>query len=282
MLTQIKSVTNNKLSFYRTTHNFKNYAEFETIEQFKEYCLWAKANNCKIYILGNGSNTLFTRKNIKSLILKNKLHKKIDMLSKNKIRVSSSTQIRDILKHCFDNSLDSFYYLASVPATIGGALAMNAGRGKKFQRTIYDFVETVDFFDFENNYVKTLTKEEIIRGYRETIFTGIQSKLILSAVFNFREIKLEGNPIAERCIWSKENQDHCAPNCGSVFKESDSSILKNLKGFHINQTSFSSKTSNWIVNKSDSCISILMLIILVKIIHFFKRKIAKVEIIFVD
>lgn len=282
MLSPTKSITSNKLSFYRTTHNFKSYAEFETVEQFKEYCIWAKANNRKIYILGNGSNTLFTRKNVRSLILKNQLHKKIDVLSKNKIRVSSSTLIRDVLKHCFDNSLDSFYYLASVPATIGGALAMNAGRGKKFQRTIYDFVETVDFFDFENNYVKTLTKEEIIRGYRETIFTGIQSKLILSAVFRFTEMELEGNPIAERCIWSKQNQDYSAPNCGSVFKEADSNILKKLRGWNISNASFSSKTNNWILNKSDSYIPLLLLITIAKIIHFIKRKVAKVEVICVD
>ncbi|VEP12235.1 UDP-N-acetylenolpyruvoylglucosamine reductase [Hyella patelloides LEGE 07179] len=282
MLSPIQSITSNKLSYYRTTHNFKNYAEFETLEQFKEYCIWAKANNRKIYILGNGSNTLFARKNIKSLILKNQLHKKIDVLSKNKIRASSSTLIRDVLKYCFDNSLDSFYYLASVPATIGGALAMNAGRGKSFQRTIYDFVETVDFFDFEDNRVKTLTNEEIVKSYRQTIFTGIQSKLILSAVFKFQKIQLEGNPITQRCIWSKENQDYSAPNCGSVFKEADPYILNKLRGWHINKASFSSKTNNWILNKSESYIPLMLLITAAKIIHFLKRKIAKIEIIFVD
>lgn len=71
----IKSITDSNLSFYRSSHYFERYAEFHTIEQFRQYCNWAKANNVKIYILGNGSNTLFVKKNIKSLILKNQMIK---------------------------------------------------------------------------------------------------------------------------------------------------------------------------------------------------------------
>lgn len=278
----IKSITENALSFYRTTHHFEKYAEFYTLEQFREYCDWAKANNTKVYILGNGSNTLFSRKNVKTLILKNKLEKQIDMLPDGKVKVSSSTMIIDILKYCFENSLDSFYYLASVPATIGGALAMNAGRGKHHQLTIYDFVETVDFFDFENNSIRTLSGKEIVKGYRETIFTGIQSCLILGAVFKFHRADLKINPIAERCRWSKKNQDHSAPNCGSVFKESDAELLEKLRGFRIGKSSFSKKTNNWILNKSESPLPLILLITIAKFMHSWKRKTAKLEVILVD
>ena len=282
MITQMRSFTSNKLSYYRTTHCFMNYAEFKTVEEFREYCVWAKYNNRKIYILGNGSNTLFSRKNIRSLILKNHLYQRIESLSNERVKVSSSTLVRDVLKYCYDHSLNSFYYLSSVPATIGGALAMNAGRGKKFQCTIYDFVESVDFFDSDNNCYKTLTKEDIVLGYRETIFTGIRNKLILSVIFNFKMIKFEGNPILERCIWAKQYQDYSAPNCGSVFKEADANILNKIRGWNIKNVSFSSKTSNWILNRSDSPTSILMLITIAKLFHWLKQKVAETEIIFVD
>lgn len=282
MLIKTKFITSNKLSFYRTTHTFKRYGEFGSLEEFKDFYLWAKRNNFKIYILGNGSNTLFVRKNVESLVLKNKLYQTINVISTDTVKVSSSTLIREVLKYCSNNSLSSFYYLASVPATVGGALAMNAGRGQKFKQTIYDFVESVDFYDFEDNCIKTLKKDLIIKGYRETIFTGIQSKLILSVVFKFEKIKLEENPILQRCNWSRQNQDYSAHNCGSVFKQADFSILEKIKGLHIGKASFSKKTNNWILNKSENYFSILSLIWIVKAIHYIKRKIAKIELILVD
>lgn len=279
---KIQSKKTESLSFYRTEHEFERYAEFSAIEEFQEYRHWAIENNVSLYILGNGSNTLFGRRKVKSLVLKNMMPKKIEVVSKYEAWVSSSVLTIEVLKHCYKNSLDSFYYLASVPATIGGALAMNAGRGRGHNLTIYDFVEKVEFFDFNDDCVKTLGKQEIIRGYRETIFTGTQSSfLILSAMFKFEELAIEGNPVADRCRWSKENQDYSAPNCGSVFKEADMSILNALKGLRIGNTSFSKKTRNWILNDSKSPIPILLLISASKIIHFIKRKKVASEVIIV-
>lgn len=278
----IKSFTDSNLSFYRTLHYFERYSEFYTLEEFREYCSWATANNIKVYILGNGSNTLFVRDKIQSLVLKNKLHKNLHPLPENKLEVSSSVLLIDVLKYCYNNSFESFYYLASVPATIGGALAMNAGRGRTQKCTIYDFVESVTFFDFASNCIKTLGKGEIIKDYRETLFTGIHSCLILSAIFKFNRAQFDSNSIAERCKWSKNFQDHSAPNCGSVFKEAEPRILNRLKGLSIGKASFSDKTNNWILNRSSSSTSILMLITITRLLHALVGKKASLEVITVD
>lgn len=279
---EIASFNSSKLSFYRTTHHFKNYGEVSTIEKFYEYYEWAKANKTKIYLLGNGSNTLFAHKEVKSLVLKNILPKETKILSKSELEVSSSVSVMDVLKYCYENNLDSFYYLASVPATIGGALAMNAGRGKQHNVSIYDFVENVTFFDAESNTTKTLNKTEIVIGYRSTIFTGLTSKLILSAKFNFSHKEMDGNPIVERTKWSKEFQDNSSYNCGSVFKECDFKILKKLKGLHIGKSCFSAKTTNWILNNSESSLPILWLIKIAQILHLLQFTKAILELIKVE
>lgn len=279
---KIQNTKTESLSFYRTEHEFERYAEFSTLEEFQEYRNWAMKKKVDLYILGNGSNTLFGRKKVKSLVLKNTMPKEIKVISDCEVKISSSTLVIEVLRHCYKNSLDSFYYLASVPATVGGALAMNAGRGRGYNLTIYDFVEGVEFFDFHDGCTKTLGKQEVIKGYRETIFTGAQSSfLILSATFKFKELALKGNPVADRCKWSKENQDYSAPNCGSVFKEADPNILNALKGIRIGNTSFSKKTRNWILNDSKNHIPIMLLIEASKIIHFIKRKKISPEVIIV-
>ncbi|MBW4557554.1 MAG: FAD-binding protein [Trichormus sp. ATA11-4-KO1] len=277
---KIESLTSTSLSHYRTRHHFERVGEISSLDDLREYCIWAKENKVNIYIIGNGSNTLFVKKNIKSLILKNKLPKYINSLTEDKLEISSSVLIMEVLKHCYQNSMNSFYYLASVPATIGGALAMNAGRGRQYGCTIYDFVESVTFF--ENGCIKTLQNNQIVRGYRETIFTGIHSKLILSAVFKFERTEFNDNPLVSRQIWAKEHQDNTAPNCGSVFKNANFSILEKLKGVSIGRAMFSPKTSNWILNKSHSTYSIILLIKIANFLHFVTRQKTALELIKVD
>ncbi|MEO1295401.1 MAG: FAD-binding protein [Cyanobacteria bacterium J06636_16] len=276
-----KKVKSNNLSYYRTENTFDFYADFYSSEEFIEYLKWAKEKSLQVYILGNGSNTLFGRKNIKTFVLKNQIPKSIEVIADNKIKVSSSTLVRDVLKHCYENSLDSFYYLASVPATIGGALAMNAGRGRNFNLSIYDHVKSVEFFDSKEGCIKALEPKDIILGYRKTIFTGMKSSFIISAIFEFDKSNLEGNPIQERCRWSKENQDYSAPNCGSVFKKFDYKILSSLKGYGVGEAKFSNKTTNWISNKSENPIYIRILILIAKFLHVIKRKKSILEVIIV-
>ncbi|MEA5602220.1 FAD-binding protein [Nostoc sp. UHCC 0252] len=277
---KIESLTSNSLSHYRTRHNFERVGEINSVDDLQEYCNWAKENKVNIYIIGNGSNTLFVKNNIRSLVLKNKLPKYTNSLPDNRLEVSSSVSVMEVLKYCYQNSMNSFYYLASVPATIGGALAMNAGRGRQHGCTIYDFVESVTFF--EDGCIKTLENSQIVRDYRETMFTGMHSKLILSAIFKFERTEFTENPLVSRQVWAKEHQDNTAPNCGSVFKTANYRILGKLKGMSTGKTMFSAKTSNWIISKSQSSYSIVILITIAKILHFITRQKIVLELITID
>lgn len=275
----------NRLSRYKTYNQFENYGEITSVDDYIFYLNWAKENEKDVYILGNGSNTLFANKTIKSLVLKNNIKPEIKCISSedNLYEVSSSTSAIDVLKYCYKNSLDSFYYLASVPATIGGALAMNAGMGIRSNKSIYDFVDSVTYVDEDNN-IKKISKEDMKISHRNTMFTGQQEKFILSAIFKFPNADFKNeNPIKERILWSKEYQDNVAPNCGSVFKISDYKIMAALKkvGFKIGKASYSSKTGNWINNKSENPLPILILIRITKLFHLMLLKKCKEEVIIV-
>jgi UDP-N-acetylmuramate dehydrogenase len=277
---QITSQKTNTLSYYKTFHHFERYAEITDIGQLTEYCQWAKKKKVNIYIIGNGSNTLFTTNKIKTLVIKNKITPYIKSLSETRYEISSSVAVLEVLKVCYKNNLDSFYYLASVPATVGGALAMNAGRGIEHGKTIYDFVESVTFYSDGN--ITTLLSSQIEREYRKTIFTGLHSMFIISAVFKFEPTNFNINPIIVRNKWSKKHQDNKSPNCGSVFRVAYAPILKKMMGFHLLGACYSSKTYNWILNYSNSSKPIVWLIKIVKFLHKLKKKKAELEIILVD
>lgn len=279
--TKIKSLRTNSFSKYKTTHYFEKYGLIESIDDYMYFQNWAKENNQALYILGNGSNTLFVRKKIKTLILENKLPKEIKCISEeeNLYEVTSHVMMHEILNFCLKKSLDSFYYLSSVPATIGGALAMNAGEGQLTNRTIYDFVESVTYID-EDNSIKRVYKKDMVLEHRKTLFTGCQNKFIISATFKFAPKNFDNNnPIMERIQWSKQNQDNVAPNCGSVFKVFNIRILGWLAGLKIGKAEYSKKTLNWIKNNSQSHLPILTLIFVTKFLHLILGKKCKIEVI---
>lgn len=261
----------NRLSLYRTDHEFRSYMELHSYEQLPELAAVIAANPAKsVYMLGNGSNVLFSKKVIKSIVVKNRLPRFINELKPELLEVSGSCMIMEVLRHCFRSGLDSFYYLASVPATIGGALAMNAGRGRGHHMTVYDFVQDITYFDFRLSQEITATPAELGLDYRRTPFSGPSPGVILRATFCFQQWEFGGlNPIEERQSFSRETQDHSAPNCGSVFREFDMKLLQRVRRKHwkMGKARFSGKTLNWLLNESQSPRSALGLIHRVEWIH---------------
>ena len=281
-------ISSNKLSMFRTKHRFASYCQFESIEEYKRCLEIAAEEGRKVYILGNGSNTLFRNHDVKSMVLKNAIPKQFefDPASPEKVRVGSSTPLSVLIKHCERHKLQSFYYLASVPATVGGALAMNAGRGPIHNQTIFDFIESVSYFDGDQTIVGS--SNDLVLGHRQTIFTGVHARLILHADFEFppqtnsESDEYVFNKIEERIRWSKEIQDNSSPNCGSVFRVCHPLIMRPVKGLSLGTAKFSKKTGNWMLSSGESSKPIVRLIKIVKYLHLLILRRAKVEIIEVD
>jgi UDP-N-acetylmuramate dehydrogenase len=279
-MTSLESLTSDRQSTFRTEHDFEAFAEFASVEEFRGLVEASRAAGRQIMVLGNGSNTLFLNRKVRTAVLRNKLAREMEVLGDGSVRASSSLMISAILKHCRANKLDSFYYLASVPATVGGALAMNAGRGKHHNMTIYDFVQSVTWY--EDGKVQTVDVGKIEREYRWTPFTGKTPKLILEATFYFPPTDDDDDKIAERVQYSKEVQDHSAGNCGSVFKQASLRILKWVKGLRFGTARYSPKTDNWILSTGKSSKPIVVLIRFVQAIHRLVGSKCAVEFIEVD
>jgi UDP-N-acetylmuramate dehydrogenase len=278
----IKSIISDKLSTYRSEHEFQHYAEIASIQDVCRLQAWALEKKIRTYVLGNGSNVLFKRRKVKSLIMRNRFPTAIQPLGEDRFRVSSSTSIAKLLKFMHQAGRDCCYYLASVPATVGGAVAMNAGRGRSYGISILDFVEEVQFV--EAGELKTLHKSRIPHKYRNTLFTGRTDRVITSVIMTCPLKTMETNPIADRVLFSKQTQDHSLPNCGSVFKKYNVRIMTLLSKacFSLFGAKWSHKTINWIVNSSDSSFGVHVQISVAKTLHVLLGKRAVLEVIVIE
>ena len=278
----IVSLESKRLSLYRTKNKFESFCEIRSHEDFQKLRTEAKSRDLDVFFLGNGSNTFFSKCKIKTLVAKNRLPKKIEHLEGDLFFVSSSVLVSELLKYCYDAGRDSFFYLASVPAEVGGALAMNAGQGRAVaNQSVMDFVEEVHYLSADG--MQTAKPCDLGVGYRTTMFTGKSEYLIAGAVFRFPSRNFEGiNPIKERIAWAKEHQELAVPNCGTVFKACDRRIIYRLRGLSIRGAMFSKKTDNWISNRSENPQGLLWLLRLTRWLHSLMFKRCETEIIIVE
>lgn len=262
-----------KLSLYRTEHIFPFYREIVSEDCAVSVIKEAETSGRKVYFLGNGSNTFFQNKIVRSAIVKNRLDKKIESLGDGCYYISSSVLVSEVLKFCLKLDLDCFYFLASVPAEVGGALAMNAGQGLAFGGlSIMDYVEEVRYI--KDGVILEKAPQQLNVSYRKTIFTGQNGMFILGATFRFPKAgPFEENPIKARIAWAKKSQDLSKPNCGTVFKLVNMRIFQQFRGLTLFGASYSKKTNNWIINESQNPLGIKILVLLVIVTHriFFQK-----------
>ena len=107
----------------------------------------ARAAGMGVACVGGGANIFFVSRKVESFVLKNELPEIIEYLGGDKFRVSSSVPMIKLLRKMRELGRDCFYYLASAPCQIGGAVARNAGSGPKEGLSVSDYIESVEAAD---------------------------------------------------------------------------------------------------------------------------------------
>lgn len=165
------------------------------------------------------------------------------------------------------NHLQGLEFLAGIPGTVGGALAMNAGcyGGETWDQVIQ--VETID-----RQGVRHLRqKNEFEIAYRKALFP--EKEYFLAAYFQVKPGNKEESLLKIKTMLDKRNQAQPTnlPNCGSVFKNPighhAAALIQacGLKGHRIGGAQISEKHANFIVNIDNASSSdILELIALAK------------------
>lgn len=208
-----------------------------------------------IKILGGGSNLLISDQEVfNKVICLREYEKDLIVFDDNKVTVSAGVTLQKLILTINSNGLGGIEYLYSVPGLVGGAIYMNAGRGRGANKQISDFLISVDVL--EDGEIKTYSKNQCMFNYRSSIF---QSKkcIILKAVFVFNAILAEeGKKLRkERIEICKKFQDGKYPNAGTTFSLSDPIIMKWVKILTSknkkNGIKFSSKVTNWLQNRGD-------------------------------
>lgn len=227
-------------------------SEEELIQIVKE------KNDCRF--IGNGSNLLINDEAVfDNVILLKQFSNYINCRPDGITESSASVSLAKLLKHINVNGYGGIEYLSSVPGLVGGAIYMNAGRGRSVGCSISDYINTVralcireDDLHHHPGEIVSLTKEDCCFEYRKSRFQA-NNYLILSAEFCFPKVEKEESDrlILERKEWCRKTQDYSGPNFGSVFYEQNSKLMRIVKELGLGRTDgvhFSKNVSNWMIN----------------------------------
>ncbi|WP_294398328.1 FAD-binding protein [uncultured Clostridium sp.] len=230
-------------------------------------------------IIGGGSNLLINDKAVfTNVIHLVKFDDNITSLGDGKYYVGASVRLQKLINTVNNDGFGGIEYLFSVPGLIGGAIVMNAGRGRQFNQQISDYIVSVDAI--YNGEIVTLSKEECLFQYRNSIFKH-SDYLIIGVLFKFSEMKIEESKRLknERIKLCREKQDSSGFNFGSVFCKYNPTIMKVAPLLRVEFNSnvrFSKKTQNWICNSGKGTYKqTLKLIKLLELMH--KMSLKKIE-----
>jgi UDP-N-acetylmuramate dehydrogenase len=186
-------------------------------EDLKNAILWAKKKKLPFFILGGGSNVLFSDNGFKGLIIK--LQNTQYEIRNTKIVAEAGVPLQKLVLETAKRGLSGLENLAGIPGTLGGAIWGNAGA---FGGEIGNLVEEVKTLQIANGkwQIVNLKKEDCKFGYRESIFKRRKNWIILEATLklkkgNKKEIE---EKIKEILKLRKEKQLLEFPSAGSVFK----------------------------------------------------------------
>jgi len=246
-----------KKNWFNIGGKAKLFFKAENLIELKNFI--KKINNVKkIFVLGAGSNTLFTDETYDGVVIKlSKNFNNISKLSEEIIVAGSAVTDKALSDFAMENNLSGFEFLSCIPGTVGGGIKMNAGCfGSEFK----DILLSVQAIN-KNGQIITIPSNKITFKYRNNNLS--HDLIFLSA--SFKGKKSNKASILSLMKKYKEQKETSQPTkiktSGSTFKnpitQTDKKVWELIKESVPLNTSFgdariSEKHCNFFVNKGNA------------------------------
>ena len=262
----IKFIDEKSLGDYKENVSFKTLTTYKTggnarvvfypsdVNCLREALKFLKENNISFKVFGNGSNILASDDNYDGVIIKLTNLNKMKF-EDGKIEVEAGYNFALLANTVTKKGYFGLDFACGIPASVGGAVYMNAGAYLSDVSKVIDKVTILD----ENFEIKTLEKKDLDYSYRHSIFMS-NNWIILKAYFTLEKANADEMTelINDRKRRRIESQPLEYPSAGSVFRNPEGMYAGkliedcNLKGYVYGGGEISSKHANFIVNKGNA------------------------------
>ncbi|SFM51192.1 UDP-N-acetylmuramate dehydrogenase [Thermodesulforhabdus norvegica] len=235
----------------------------DDVAKIMSFC---KTNGLPIKIMGGGSNLLVSDGGVRGLVVKLEAAKVDDFFRETAndglayrddgnviVRVHGGLKTKTLISWCVRMGFSGCEFLAGIPATVGGAVKMNAGTQRG---CMGDVVETVEVIDSEGKYHVLDYMKDCRPSYRHADIP--ESGVVVSATFRLLRSRPDKVRLKVKSIMKErlEKQPLGYPSAGCVFRNPAQNLSAGylidkcaLKGVRIGDAEISAKHANWIINR---------------------------------
>lgn len=211
----------------------------------------------RVYLLGNGSNTLFADEGFDGAVVDlrglNPPVRTQEDGEQTLLTASAGMTLGRLCGEAQQRALAGLEFACGIPGTVGGAVYMNAGA---YGGELKDVLEQVTFLDEELN-LRTLPASQLEMGYRTSVFEKNPAWCILSATLRLQQgdagaILAQMQDYLDR---RKAKQPLEWPSAGSTFKRPQGAFAGRLiedcglRGFTVGGAQISEKHCGFVINR---------------------------------
>ena len=201
-------------------------------------------------ILGKGSNVLVADDGFEGLVLRLGRSYRWSGRDGERVTAGGSMPLPALAGVALSHRLTGVEFGVAIPASLGGAVTMNAGA---HGGELADVVESVDTFGISDGIARRMSASEAGFSYRRSSFAP--DTVVVGATLRLSQ----GDPAEIRARmdeareWRRRTQPLAEPNCGSVFTNPAGDHAARLieeaggKGRRVGLASVSTKHANFIV-----------------------------------
>lgn len=241
------------------------FAEIRTIAQMEEIIKISHVIQLPFIVIGKGSNCLFSDQGFNGIVIQNKIDF-LDNPSNGIFHVGAGYSFSLLGVQTARQGWAGLEFASGIPASVGGAVYMNAGANG--QETCDTLVQ-VDYIDEFGNQ-KSFQKEQLHFAYRTSSFQKMRGAIV-GATFKLTPCNQARKKQIEIISYRKKTQPLSDKSAGCIFRNpscghAGALIEKSgLKGMAIGGAKVSEKHANFLVNVGEaSSADILKLIELVQ------------------
>lgn len=231
------------------------YAKADSLSDLKKLLSYSIKNDIPYFVIGRGANLLVSDNGYRGLVIH--LGNDFNLLKVNndkaQVTAGAAVSLARVLQEAYANAFDGLTFAAGIPATVGGAIASNAGA---FGKCVCDYILQINTLTVDG--IKSY-KQPLKAGYRQKPVA--EGEIIIEAIFQLEpgdkmSIKARTEALFKK---RKSAQPLNYPNAGSIFKNPSDDIIAGqliddcgLKSCTIGQAMISEQHANFIVNKGSA------------------------------
>jgi len=234
-----------------------------TVTELKDVLGILRTEQQAVFLLGNGSNLLIGDRGVRGWVISlSGTFRDVRAVSPTILSCGAGASLMSVARQASQNGLSGLEFAAGIPATLGGAVFMNAGA---HGADIGERVRTVQVM-LSSGEITTLHRTELPWRYRSA---GIPSEAIVLSV-ELELVEGDRESIAAHCQanldYRRTTQPLALPSAGSVFVNPSPSVSAGaildragVKGYRYGAIEVSRLHANWIVNPDKKGVAVEVL-----------------------